>query len=65
MSRDSVTVVPVLLAPGKLTKVGLPRDLANLPVRYTGEALLPHPALGRWIARRVRDAVTPAVIGAN
>ena len=56
MARDSVTVVPILLAPGKLTKVGLPRDLANLPVRYTGEPLLPHPALGRWIARRVREA---------
>ncbi len=56
-ARDSVTVVPVLLAPGKLTKVGLPRDLANLPIRYTGEPLLPHPAMGRWIARRVRDAL--------
>lgn len=63
MSRDSVTVVPVLLAPGKLTKVGLPRDLANLPVRYTGEPLLPHPALGRWIARRVREATPGSTVG--
>lgn len=64
-ARDSVTVVPVLLAPGKLTKVGLPRDLANLPIRYTGEPLLPHPAMGRWIARRVREATPPAGMASN
>lgn len=64
-TRDSVTVVPILLAPGKLSKVGIPRDLANLPIRYSGEPLLPHPAIGRWIARRVRESVTGTAATTN
>lgn len=63
--RESVTVVPVLLAPGKLTKVGLPRDLAGLPIRYTGDPLLPHPAMGRWIARRVQEALATPSAASN
>lgn len=57
-SRDSVVVVPILLAPGKLTKTGLPRDLANLPVRYTGTPILPHPVIGAWIRRMVESVPT-------
>lgn len=52
-----VLVVPVLLSRGGIARSRVEADLAGLPVRYTGDALLPHPAMARWIERRVRAAV--------
>lgn len=52
--RD-VVVVPLLISKGYVTEK-LGRDLEGLPVVYDGEALLPHPELASWIARRVREA---------
>lgn len=48
---DSVTVLPVLISTGQINQVTIPADLAGLPIRYTGVALAPHPALARWIER--------------
>jgi hypothetical protein len=45
--------VRLLLTPG----MDVPHDLEGLPLTYGGAALLPHPALARWVKRRVRDAV--------
>jgi sirohydrochlorin ferrochelatase len=53
--RD-VVVVPVLVATGQVSRVKIAKDLAGLPIRYTGEALLPHPAMARWVESRVRAA---------
>jgi sirohydrochlorin ferrochelatase len=50
-----VVVVPVLVSEGRVSREKIPADLAGLDVVYTGEPILPHPALARWIARRVTD----------
>ncbi|MBI2884647.1 MAG: hypothetical protein HYY15_00565 [Candidatus Omnitrophica bacterium] len=53
-----VLVVPVLLAPGGIEQK-IPKRLAGLSYAFTGETLLPHPALSRWIAARVQAARRP------
>lgn len=50
-----VVVVPVLVSKGYISTVKLPDDLEGLPVAYDGEGLLPHPAMARWVERRVRE----------
>lgn len=51
-----VIVVPVLVSRGTVSDEKLPRDLEGLPIVYSGEGLLPHPGLARWIEARVREA---------
>ncbi len=58
--RD-VVVVPLLISKGYVSTQKLPGDLKGLPIAYDGEGLLPHPELGNWIARRVREAVSGSV----
>jgi sirohydrochlorin ferrochelatase len=60
-----VVVVPVLVAPGRVSRETLPRDLAGLAIAYSGEALLPHPGMARWVEARVRDATAPDPAGAS
>jgi sirohydrochlorin ferrochelatase len=55
-----VVVVPVLIARGRITNEKIPADLAGMPVTYSGDALLPHPGVARWIEGRVRQAVSAA-----
>jgi sirohydrochlorin ferrochelatase len=50
-----VIVVPVLISRGNVSEVRFRRDLEGLPVVYSGEPLLPHPGLARWIESRVRE----------
>jgi len=50
-----VVVVPILVSEGRVSREKIPADLEGLDVVYTGEPILPHPALARWIARRVAD----------
>lgn len=50
--RD-VIVIPALISTGSVSREKFPADLAGLPVVYTGEALLPHPGLAKWIEARV------------
>lgn len=57
---QSVVVVPVLISTGQVSREKFPRDLAGLPVSYSGDALLPHAGLARWIESRVREPGRPA-----
>lgn len=50
-----VIVVPVLISRGSVSEVKFRADLQGLPVVYSGEPLLPHPGLSRWIEARVRE----------
>lgn len=52
--RD-VIVVPVLISSGRLSNERLPDDLAGLPIVYSGEPLLPHEGIARWVETRVRE----------
>lgn len=52
---DTVTVVPVLVSRGTVSQVKIPADLEGLPMKYTADALLPHPGLARWVEARVRE----------
>jgi len=58
-TKQPVVVVPVLISTGEVSREKLPRDLAGLPILYSGDALLPHPGLARWIEARVRETVHP------
>ncbi len=62
ITHDTVAVVPVLISRGRISRETFLADLAGLPVVYSGEPLLPHPALAHWLEQRVaegagRDAV--------
>lgn len=60
LTGREVVVVPVLISTGRVSHEKFPADLTGLPVRYSGEALLPHPGLARWIEARVRQATRVA-----
>jgi len=60
LTGQKVVVVPVLVSRGPVSQKKIPADLAGLPVDYTGETLLPHPGLARWIEARVRES-SPSV----
>ena len=53
--RD-VIVVPVLVSKGMVSRDRVPRDIAGTPSIYSGEPLLPHAAMARWVERRVRES---------
>lgn len=55
-----VVVVPVLVSRGRVSHEKIPADLAELPIVYTGDPLLPHPEMARWIEARVRAAAEVA-----
>jgi sirohydrochlorin cobaltochelatase len=56
LTGEKVIVVPALVATGRVSREKLSKDLAGLPAIYTGEALLPHPAVARWIEARVHSS---------
>jgi hypothetical protein len=56
-SRDSVTVIAVLISSGSIDRQKLPVDLEGLPVRYTPTPLAPLPALAHWIERSAAAAL--------
>lgn len=49
--KRRVAMVPVFLSRGYFTTHVIPERLADVPVMYDGQTLLPHPALGRWLER--------------
>ena len=57
LTERPVVVVPLLVARGRLSNEKLPADLAGLPIVYTGEALLAHPEVARWIESQVGEGV--------
>jgi sirohydrochlorin ferrochelatase len=54
---DSVVAMPVMISSGSITRTKIPRDLADLPLRYHAEPLAPHAARARWIERSAALAV--------
>jgi sirohydrochlorin cobaltochelatase len=62
LTGKPVVVVPILIARGEVSTTTVPHDLEGLPITYRGSALLPHPALARWVERRVRESVTPTAL---
>ena len=54
-SRD-VIVVPVLVSKGSVSRDKVPNDIRGTRSVYSGEPLLPHPAMARWIEARVRES---------
>jgi sirohydrochlorin cobaltochelatase len=55
LTGKEVLVVPVLVSKGVVSRSKLPTDLAGLPIVYSGEPLLPHVEIVRWMERRVRE----------
>jgi sirohydrochlorin ferrochelatase len=51
-----VIVVPWLVGAGRLARGRLLSDLAELEIRYDGKPMLPHAALGEWLARELAVA---------
>lgn len=48
LEKGPVIVVPAMLAPGHFTEQ-VRRRVHDLPCRYSGEAVLPHPDVIRWV----------------
>jgi sirohydrochlorin ferrochelatase len=53
---QAVIVVPWLVGAGRLAREQLLHDLVELDIRYDGRPMLPHPALGDWLARELAVA---------
>lgn len=65
ITGQPVTVVPVLVSKGRVSREKFTADLAGLDIIYEGTPLLPHPLLARWIERRVNEVVGAALVGAR
>lgn len=48
-----VIVAPLFLSAGYFTKVTIPSRLEGLAHRYSGDALLPHPLMARWMSQQI------------
>lgn len=53
---QDVVVVPVLVSKGVVSRDKVPNDIKGTPSVYSGEPLLPHAAMSRWIEQRVKEA---------
>lgn len=51
----AVIVVPLFLSPGYFTNHVIPTRLSGLTYRYNGKAMLPHPAIVRWLKRQMKE----------
>jgi sirohydrochlorin cobaltochelatase len=60
LTGEPVVVVPVLISKGRVSQEKIPADLAGLPIVYTGNALLPHPEMARWVETRVHSTAVVA-----
>ncbi len=69
VTGDSAMVVSVPISRGRTSRETFMKDLAGLPVVYSGDPLLPHPALSQWLESRVAGgqavAVRPQVVPAQ
>lgn len=50
-----VLVAPFFLSEGYFTRRMLPGRLKGFAYRYSGKTLLPHPAVSRWLERRIAE----------
>ncbi|MNO53846.1 sirohydrochlorin cobaltochelatase [compost metagenome] len=48
-----VIIAPLFLSTGYFTKKAIPARLEGLIYQYSGEALLPHPLLSRWMSSQI------------
>ncbi|WP_219835349.1 sirohydrochlorin chelatase [Paenibacillus sp. R14(2021)] len=53
-SGEDFLVVPLFLSEGYFTSTVIPKRLEGLAYRYNGRALLPNPAIARWMERQIR-----------
>ena len=44
-----------LISRGGISRSRILQDLEGLPIRYSGDPVLPHPAIADWISRRVMN----------
>jgi sirohydrochlorin ferrochelatase len=51
--EEAVIVVPLFLSQGYFTNQVIPTRLSGLTYRYNGRAMLPHPAVERWLERQM------------
>ena len=65
ITRDTVAVVPVLISRGRVSRETFLKDLEGLPVVYSGDPLLPHPALARWLEQRVAEGASRDAVAAS
>lgn len=63
--EETVIVVPLFLSQGYFTKKVIPTRLAGLTYKYNGRAMLPHPAIERWLERRMTDWLENNVLSKN
>lgn len=54
LTGQPVTVIPILISRGGISRSRIMQDLQGLPIRYAEDALMPHEAIARWIERRAR-----------
>jgi len=52
---DAVIVAPLFLSRGYFTNTVIPARLAGFAYRYNGKALLPNPAISRWMERQIAN----------
>ncbi|MBD2868945.1 sirohydrochlorin chelatase [Paenibacillus arenilitoris] len=52
---EAVIVVPIFLSSGYFTNKVIPSRLEGLDYRYNGQAMLPHPAVERWLVRQMTE----------
>jgi len=52
-----VVLAPFFVSEGYFTEKVIPKRFEGYDVRYNGRALLPHPMLTRWMARRIAEMV--------
>jgi sirohydrochlorin cobaltochelatase len=60
VTKKPVVVVPVLLSRSSIGDTKFRHDLADLPISYSGQPILPSPDVARWVEHQVRDAVAQA-----
>ncbi len=56
VTGKDVIVVPVLVSKGEVSRDKVPNDIKGTASLYSGEPLLPHAAMARFIEQRVREA---------
>lgn len=55
VTGKDVIVVPVLVSKGSVSRDKVPNDIKGTPSVYSGDPLLPHAAIARWVEARVRE----------
>ena len=60
VTGQPVIVIPVLVSKGAVSRDKVPADIAGLPAVYSGEPLLPHAAMARWVESRVEAVIAAA-----